>query len=126
MVQLLKGVGADCVQYACYVLPFIKSIPRQLDHWCPQFMKCGTAMPLCLCESRGSQGKLCWVIQCLLTLFGFGGTVRRCINAPTLEAQRKAYEECMLIRFIMHGPRALVWLFCKVMSFLMFNRIVLW
>lgn len=35
------------------------------------------------------QGKLCWVLQCLAVLLGYGNTVKRIANAPTLEEQRQ-------------------------------------
>jgi hypothetical protein len=30
------------------------------------------------------------------------------------------------VRFIKHGPRFLVWLFVKIVRYVMFNRVVLW
>lgn len=75
---------------------------------------------------QGGMGKLCWVLQCLMVLLGFGKTVRRLANAPTLAEQQRIYDESIIVRFIKHGPKLLVWFFCKVVSFLMFNRVVLW
>lgn len=72
------------------------------------------------------QGKLCWVLSCLFAMLGFGKLVKRIANAPTLDEQKRLYDDCMIVRFVKHGPRFLVYLFCKVISFLLFNRVVLW
>ncbi|GFH11752.1 uncharacterized protein HaLaN_07305, partial [Haematococcus lacustris] len=75
---------------------------------------------------QGGMGKLCWVLQCLAALLGYGKSVQRLANAPSLEEQQRIWDEVLLVRFIKHGPRLLVWIFCKVVSFLLFNRLVLW
>ncbi|KAJ9529578.1 hypothetical protein QJQ45_013915 [Haematococcus lacustris] len=75
---------------------------------------------------QGGMGKLCWVLQCLAALLGYGKSVQRLANAPSPEEQQRIWDEVLLVRFIKHGPRLLVWIFCKVVSFLLFNRLVLW
>lgn len=72
------------------------------------------------------QGKLCWVLQCLAAFLGMGKTVKRLVNAPTLEEQRKIYDSNMIVHFVKNGPQFLVWLFCKFVSLVLFNRVVLW
>jgi hypothetical protein len=78
------------------------------------------------CSLPALQGKLCWVVQCLLALLGYSKTVQRIANAPTLDEQKQLWDATLIVRFIKHGPRLLVWLFCKFVAFIMFNRIVLW
>lgn len=36
-----------------------------------------------------AQGKLCWVIQCLIAFLGYKNTVKSLCDAPTIEDQRK-------------------------------------
>lgn len=36
------------------------------------------------------------------------------------------YDQLAVVRFVKHGPRFLVYCFVKLMSWLLFNRVVLW
>ncbi len=73
-----------------------------------------------------AQGKLCWVLQCVFAFLGLGKTVQRIANAPTLEEQQRLWDNNLLVHFVKHGPAALVWLFCKFVSIVFCNRVVLW
>eukprot|EP00195_Chlamydomonas_chlamydogama_P005703 CAMPEP_0202899678 /NCGR_PEP_ID=MMETSP1392-20130828/7850_1 /ASSEMBLY_ACC=CAM_ASM_000868 /TAXON_ID=225041 /ORGANISM="Chlamydomonas chlamydogama, Strain SAG 11-48b" /LENGTH=653 /DNA_ID=CAMNT_0049585927 /DNA_START=166 /DNA_END=2127 /DNA_ORIENTATION=- len=75
---------------------------------------------------QGGMGKLCWVLQCLAAFLGMSKTVKRLANAPTLEEQKKLWDSNSLVYFIKHGPKFLVWLFCKMVALLLFNKVVLW
>ena len=72
------------------------------------------------------QGKLCWILQCLFAFVGLGKTIRQFANAPTLEEQRRIWDSNFIVHFIKHGPAMLVWLFCKFVSLVLCNRVVLW
>ncbi|GAX75478.1 hypothetical protein CEUSTIGMA_g2921.t1 [Chlamydomonas eustigma] len=75
---------------------------------------------------QGGMGKLCWVLQCLFTFLGLGKALKRIVNAPTLEEQKRLWNANFLVNFIKHGPAILVWLFCKFISLVFCNRVVLW
>ncbi|KAG2493304.1 hypothetical protein HYH03_008440 [Edaphochlamys debaryana] len=75
---------------------------------------------------QGGMGKLCWVLQCLAVFLGLGKTVKRIANAPTLEEQRRLWDSNMLIHFVKHGPKLLVYVFVKFVSLVLFNKAVLW
>ena len=72
------------------------------------------------------QGKLCWVLQCLFTFLGFGKALKRLVNAPTLEEQKRLWNSNFIVHFIKHGPALLVWIFCKFVKVVFCNRVVLW
>jgi hypothetical protein len=42
------------------------------------------------------------------------------------QEQRRVWDSLALVYFVKQGPRLLVWLFCKLLSLLLFNRFVLW
>jgi len=44
-----------------------------------------------------AQGNLCWAMQVLLSFLGFGNTVRRIADAPTLEEQQRIYDSTLLV-----------------------------
>lgn len=75
---------------------------------------------------QGGMGKLCWVLQYLFAFLGYGRALKRICNAPTLEEQKKMYNELLVVRFIKHGPQLLVWFLAKITALLLCNRIVLW
>ena len=75
---------------------------------------------------QGGMGKLCWVLQCLFTFLGFGKALKRLVNAPTLEEQKRLWNSNYIVHFIKHGPSLLVWIFCKMISLIFCNRVVLW
>ena len=72
------------------------------------------------------QGKLCWVLQTIFAFLGLGKTVKRLVNAPTMEEQKQIWDTNFMVHFIKHGPRPLVWIFVKLVSLFLFNRAVLW
>lgn len=75
---------------------------------------------------KHTQGKLCWVVQCMLVLMGLKNTTHRLVNAPTLEQQQQVFDSALLVRFVKNGPALLVWAFRQLVSLVCFNRIVLW
>ena len=75
---------------------------------------------------QGGMGKLCWVLQCLFAFVGLGKTLNKLANAPTLEEQQRIWDKNLIVHFVKHGPSALVWLFCKFISLVFCNRVVLW
>lgn len=52
-----------------------------------------------------------------------GKTVKRLANAPTMEEQGVIYDSNVLVNFIKHGPSILVWIFTKMISALLFNKV---
>lgn len=75
---------------------------------------------------QGGMGKLCWVLQCMFAIVGLGKSLKRLCNAPTLAEQQKIWDSNFIVRFIKHGPQLLVWMFCKFVSLVFCNRLVLW
>lgn len=69
------------------------------------------------------QGKLCYVLQCIAYFMGMGKIVKRLANAPTMEEQQAIYDSNTLVSFIKHGPGLLVWIFRKIVSALLFNKV---
>lgn len=70
------------------------------------------------------QGKLCWVLQTLAMCCGLHYRMKRLANAPSLDEQRKQWDNLALVHFIKQGPKLLVWLFSKLLALLLFNRLV--
>jgi betaine lipid synthase len=75
---------------------------------------------------QGGMGKLCWVLQVLARATGLGGIADKLVSARDLDEQRAAWNAHPLVRFVKHGPSLLVWLFCRLIALLLFNRLVLW
>uniref|UniRef100_A0A7S0URH5 Betaine lipid synthase n=1 Tax=Polytomella parva TaxID=51329 RepID=A0A7S0URH5_9CHLO len=75
---------------------------------------------------QGGMGKLCWVLQIIFRMLGLGKTMERLTSAPTIEEQRKVWDSNHLVHFIKHGPKPLVHIFRKIVTFALFNRAVLW
>jgi len=75
---------------------------------------------------QGGMGKLCWVMQILIAMVGLKPTLDALCHAPTLEAQRRVWDSVALVRFAKRGPKALVWLFGKMLALALFNKPVLW
>lgn len=50
--------------------------------------------------------------------------MKRLANAPSLDEQRKQWDNLALVHFIKQGPKLLVWLFSKLLALLLFNRLV--
>ena len=75
---------------------------------------------------QGGMGALCWAIQAALWCLGLGGAVRRFVNAPTLEEQRKRWDALAPVHLVRRGPALAVWLVRKLIALIMFNRVVLW
>ncbi len=83
-----------------------------------------------ICSNSASpphpQGKLCWVLQCIFAFLGLSKAVKKIVNAPTLEEQKRLWNANVVVNFVKNGPSMLVWIFCKFISLLFCNRIVLW
>ncbi len=62
----------------------------------------------------------------MMVMLGLSKSVKRMINAPTLEEQKRVWDGHPLVHFVKQGPRMLVAIFCKIVSLLLFNRAVLW
>ena len=75
---------------------------------------------------QGGMGKLCWVLQSVAAAVGLGRTAKRIANAPTIEEQRALWDGNLVVHFVKNGPAPLVWLFCKFISLVLFNKAVLW
>ena len=55
-----------------------------------------------------------------------GDAVHRIVNAPSLAAQRAAWEDAWFVRFCLTAPAWLVEGVTRILSALAFNRLVMW
>ena len=72
------------------------------------------------------QGKVVYYMQLLAQWLGMGEAMDRLAHAPTLAAQRAAWESAWFISFCLRAPAWLVDAATRLLALLAFNRFVLW
>ena len=73
-----------------------------------------------------TQGKVVYYMQLLAKWLGMGEAMDRLAHAPTLAAQRAAWESAWFISFCLRAPAWLVDAATRLLALLAFNRFVLW
>jgi len=75
---------------------------------------------------QGGMGKVVWAMQALAGLLGLRGAVNALLMAPTLEAQKRIWNNTWIVRALRSAPAPLLSLVSDATALLFFNRITLW
>ena len=75
---------------------------------------------------RALQGKVVRVVQTLASWLGMGRQWRAVANAPSLQAQRDAFEQLWVVRLLRAAPPLLLSVIADFAALLFFNHITLW
>ncbi|KAL4451296.1 hypothetical protein ABPG77_009368 [Micractinium sp. CCAP 211/92] len=75
---------------------------------------------------HGGMGKVVRVVQTLAQWLGMGRQWRAVATAPSLQAQREAFEQLWVVRLLRVAPPLLLSLIADFAALLFFNRITLW
>ena len=75
---------------------------------------------------HGGMGKVVWVMQLLAKVMGLGGTVKALVAAPTLEDQRRIWNNLWVVKVLRTCPAPLLSVISDAAALLFFNRVTLW
>ena len=75
---------------------------------------------------QGGMGTVAWAMQTVMRCLGLGGALEALLTAPTLEAQRRVWNSCWVVRALRSAPAPLLSVISDAVALVFFNRLTLW